>query len=660
MDALLATARAIQFAASITLFGLFAADCCLMRRPRVGGGEPTPPVSRLARQLAALGWTSLVLALLSGAAWLGATAANMTGASFVEALKQGTWAIVLTKTQFGEAWLVRLVLIGAIALCLVFRQGRSPLQRATADWAGFAMAMAFLAALAWAGHGASTPGAPGELHLAADIVHLLGAGFWIGMLLPLALLLVELRRVGGPLALAVAAAAARRFSLLAAASVLALLAGGVINTWFLVGSVPALLGTEYGHLLLAKIGLFLATLVIASVNLLRLAPRLAASATRSESYAWRAAAWLRRNALAEAALGLLVVAVVGVLGMTPPAAHTEPGWPLPFRVDTAAMTPTMQLLSASLAILAGVGGVTLVASAAAARYRIAALLSAAVVLLLGGIWLLLQPAVEPAYPTSFYAPAEPYAAPSIIAGAALYTANCALCHGATGEGTGPAAATSAIRPANLTEAHLFARPPGDLFWWVSNGRDNGAMPGFAAIMTPHQRWDVVNFIRARAAGVWAGGVGASVSPAPAPAVPDFAFENDGSQSTLRRVLQHGPALLVLAAAPMPSPVRMLIHQPSELASAGLQVIAVETGAPAQTAAPGTVRVSADVAKVLALFRGPADGAVTELLLDRNGGVRARFTATETAGLPDAETLIAAARHAAAIPAAAPNHAGHEQ
>ena len=51
-----------------------------------------------------------------------------------------------------------------------------------------------LASLAWAGHGGATPGRPGDLHLAADMLHLLAAGAWLGTLIPLALLLAETRR----------------------------------------------------------------------------------------------------------------------------------------------------------------------------------------------------------------------------------------------------------------------------------------------------------------------------------------------------------------------------------------------------------------------------------------------------------------------------------
>ena len=164
----------------------------------------------------------------------------------------------------------------------------------------------------------------------------------------------------------------------------------------------------------------------------------------------------------------------------------------------------------------------------------------------------LRPAIEPAYPTSYYSPTEPYAAASIVRGAAVYDENCALCHGAMGHGDGPAAARLPIRPADLTAPHLFAHSPGDLFWWVSHGRDDGVMPGFAGVLSANQRWDVINFIRARAAGVLTRETGPDVNTSAAPPVPDFAFEAGGMQHTLGQTLETGPVLLVLFAPPAPS------------------------------------------------------------------------------------------------------------
>jgi copper resistance protein D len=66
----------------------------------------------------------------------------------------------------------------------------------------------------------------------------------------------------------------RRFSTLGIVSVGVLVATGIINSWVLVGSVPALVGTDYGRLLLVKVALFFVMMAIAGVNRLRLTPRL--------------------------------------------------------------------------------------------------------------------------------------------------------------------------------------------------------------------------------------------------------------------------------------------------------------------------------------------------------------------------------------------------
>ena len=291
-----------------------------------------------------------------------------------------------------------------------------------------------------------------------------------------------------------------------------------------------MVGTEYGRLLLAKIGLFAAMLVVAAFNLFRLTPRLAAGAARNSPS--RTIAQLARNAGIETGLGLAVLAIVGVLGTLQPGLHTEPGWPFPVRLDLDALREGSRILLAGLALAACAFAIAAVVAAAAGHYRRMAVLAAGLALCLAIGSIPLRPAIEPAYPTSYYAPAEPYAAASIARGAAVYTKNCALCHGAMGHGDGPAAAGLPIRPADLTAPHLFAHSPGDLFWWVSHGRDDGVMPGFAGELSANQRWDVINFIRARAAGVLASEIGSGVTASAALQVPDFAFEAGGVQHTL--------------------------------------------------------------------------------------------------------------------------------
>lgn len=59
-----------------------------------------------------------------------------------------------------------------------------------------------------------------------------------------------------------------------------------------------------------------------------------------------------------------------------------------------------------------------------------------------------------------------------------------------------------------------------------------------------------------------------------------------------------------------------------------------------------------------MFRGADDGGESELLLDRNGAVRARWTAAQAAGLPGPDALAAAAARAARFSFSPPIHAGH--
>ncbi len=649
MESFLIAARAVHYASTISLAGVFAFLCF------IAGSGASP---RLHRQLLAVALASLVLALLSGGAWLLFLSAQMSGQPIAASLTQGVVATVLTRTRFGQIWVLRFVLGVVLAVLLLIPQRwRRWLWR----WSGLAFAAAMLASLAWAGHGGATPGRPGELHLAADMLHLLAAGAWIGSLIPLALLLAETRR-SGDADVSAARRAVVRFSILAAISVVILFTAGLVNTWFLAGAVPALIGTGYGRLLLAKIAIFAVMVTIAAVNLLRMTPRLAGASVGRRPLIQGALGHLRRNALLEAGLGLCVLSIVAILGILPPGLHTEPGWPLPFRLELGALAGRSQMLLAILTALAAILAITGVATAAAGRYRamMAAWSGLATCVALGA--LVVRPAIEPAYPTSFYAPTEPYATDSIEHGARLYAENCALCHGVDGKGAGPAAASLTVRPADLTAPHLFAHTPGDLFWWVSNGRDNGVMPGFAGIMSPADRWDVINFIRARAAGALARQVGPQVSTAAISTIPDFAFEVGGRQQTLSGVLETGPSLLALFSGPPPAVRLAQLAAAQKQAAGSLRILAVDL-APAQappemeTSAP-LVDVSAGVATTLALFRAGDDGGETDLLLDRAGDLRARWTLSGPDALPDPAALATAADRVAQFPAAPISHAGH--
>ena len=244
----------------------------------------------------------------------------MSGETLGHVLSTGLLATVLTGTQFGRDWELRLALIVVLGCCLALLRsnGRGALGVVGRTGALLCSA-AELATLAWAGHAAGTRGLPGDIHRAGDVIHLLAAGAWLGGLLPLALLYSHARRARDPAWAAIARAATLRFSALGMTSVGAILVTGIINAWFLVGTIARLIDTEYGQLLLAKIMIFAVMVGIAAFNRLRLTPRLPDRPHQAES--WTALLQLRRNSLVEASLGLMILGIVGTLGMLMPAMH---------------------------------------------------------------------------------------------------------------------------------------------------------------------------------------------------------------------------------------------------------------------------------------------------------------------------------------------------
>lgn len=84
---------------------------------------------------------------------------------------------------------------------------------------------------------------------------------------------------------------------------------------------------------------------------------------------------------------------------------------------------------------------------------------------------------------------------SVVAGATLYAQNCAVCHGETGEGDGPAADSLEMKPADMHEDHVQELSDGGLFWIISHGRPETPMPPWDHVLTEDERWHVVNFLR---------------------------------------------------------------------------------------------------------------------------------------------------------------------
>jgi mono/diheme cytochrome c family protein len=96
-------------------------------------------------------------------------------------------------------------------------------------------------------------------------------------------------------------------------------------------------------------------------------------------------------------------------------------------------------------------------------------------------------------PADFAGKTNPLGADAAIAGAEVFKANCAACHGETGLGDGPAGAALDPAPKNL--AVLQAQAGDDyLFWRITTGKEGTSMVPWKGILTEEQIWQVVAFL----------------------------------------------------------------------------------------------------------------------------------------------------------------------
>jgi copper resistance protein D len=310
--------RWLHLSTSILLASLLLFEAAIVRpaagKPSAGIGQLLDRMQRLTFRAAM--WTLLV-AISSWFAWSWLVASTMSGDDLMECLQSGDWWIVLTGTQFGHIWLFRTIisLVFGIILWLLARKPRrqSFLQTTLAG-----LSIIQLLSLAWAGHGAASPGRFGVVHLSGDALHLVTAAFWPGALVPLAAFLLLSLKLSQVDAIGLAASVVRRFSASSLIAVAALALTGLLNGVFMVGSFQALVTSAYGRILVCKVVLFFAMIGFGAINLFLLKPRIAANLPTVHFAQKNATGLLLRNVLWEIGLGAVVILIVGLLGITAP------------------------------------------------------------------------------------------------------------------------------------------------------------------------------------------------------------------------------------------------------------------------------------------------------------------------------------------------------
>jgi putative copper resistance protein D len=612
-------ARSLHLLASILLVG--GAATLLLAGP-----SDRPTARRWEAWILRLCGACVLLALASGLVAVAAQTALLEGRT-AAAFEPAALARFLLQTQGGTVWLVRggvLLLLGVILALRLEIRDRADWRAARGEIA--VLGVLALAMIAGASHAAAVePGTAAAI--GADVLHLAAGGVWVGGLLPLALLLRLASREDGADARPYAVLTARRFSRAALAIVLVLLATGAWSAWVQVGGMAALLGTPHGRLLVAKLTVFGLMLVLALVNR-RLIPRLAGDAAKIGRPAMRR---LSRLVSGEAALAVIVIALVAAMSVTPPARHSEPTWPLSFRysIDNLVAAPDLKsqvLIGSQVAVL---GLVAVVASLVLPWLRMAvAAVGFAVVV--GGLAVALPPLVSDAYPTTFQRPTTPYHATSIAEGRTVFTEKCAACHGARGGGDGPAAAALNPKPPDLRAHHVALHTAGDIFWWITHGKP--PMPAFGETLSVDTRWNLVNYVRVLSAADASRLLGPAVQPdKPWMVAPDFSF---AVGPTPPRALKdfRGRKIVVLVLYTLPASRPRLVQLAENqglLATLDAEIVAVPTDA-----APDAIErlgsdppmffpiVTEGAREILDTYRMFSPAPHAEFVIDRQGYLRA--------------------------------------
>ena len=304
IDLGLVVARLLHYAAVTTLAGVsfFPLYAYAFAEPK-----------ELSRRRQAVLLSASAASLLGGMLWFVFSVANMSGTLTDVADHEVLWT-VLNETTFGGVWMARMLLAVLIVGVTAVRPSRIGI--AGRDLVTAFLAAVLLASLAGTGHAQIEEGWTKIVHIASDAAHLLAAGAWLGGLVPLGFILDYARGDGEPFV--DVDWVLLRFSSMGYVAVAMLIVSGLVNSWFLVGSVSSLLKTPYGQILLGKLTLFAAMLALAVANRFWLVPRMIE--TREDS--GEPAGWLGRlryHVFGEQFLGLLVLLAVSILGTMRPA-----------------------------------------------------------------------------------------------------------------------------------------------------------------------------------------------------------------------------------------------------------------------------------------------------------------------------------------------------
>lgn len=292
--------RALLSACSVVLLGAVAFRVGVL--PRYAGPDREALRDALETRLPMLLRAVGAVAVVATLARLAAQHAAVFGSDV--APSSATLSALLLRSQWGRIWWIAIAC--ALAVTGLAWRRRS---REAAAWMGFAaLTLTFAATQPWSGHPAAAERP--LLAIATQLLHVVGAGGWVGCLAVLTVVAI-------PAAAALPAPSAadtriaglvRAFSPTALGFAALLAATGLLTAWRSLGGTLFAWDSPYARVLLFKLAVLLVVAGVGAHNWRRVLPSLGtASATAA----------LRRSALLELATAAVVLAATAVLVATP-------------------------------------------------------------------------------------------------------------------------------------------------------------------------------------------------------------------------------------------------------------------------------------------------------------------------------------------------------
>ncbi len=328
--------RTLLFSSTLLLFGAFSLYSVVLLPAWGSADHPAgmlPP--RVMRILNRIVGAALVVAVIGQGLSLLQQSMAFFNTGLDRVISQNLWSVVRVGSRFGDLWnfrtLLLVIIIALFGASIYFRETQPRAVRAC--WTASVWGMALLLGVFSAGSHAAGSLLMPWVGITMDWLHVIAVGFWAGGLAVLTLVLpVALKPYSGDSRRLALLAVMRRFSRVALAASMIVIASGIYSTLNWIERPAELTDTRFGLSLLVKLALVAALLAVGAVHFLALNPqRFEAIGARLQNLRFLSTLRL------ESVLALVVVFAAALLTATPTPTpeYTRNQLPAPTATQTA-------------------------------------------------------------------------------------------------------------------------------------------------------------------------------------------------------------------------------------------------------------------------------------------------------------------------------------